>query len=1183
MANRDYSLQLEAMFSEIIPEPEAKESREGFLIKEVVTEFLWDAATIEPVAAELSIVNALLSPTESLDKQNGSSFGGAVAGLFGSEAELESIAELTAAPTRGGKSRPEPESSPAAVPFVKAASKKQYTRAPSTLLPALTVVLGVLSVFILVRFIWPTTIAWLGFHILYLAACVVAIAVMVMFNPFLSRTLQSAEEERAEAIHSQARLQERLETLTSANTLLQKWTLQFQTAAQVLRGATSKLDLDQLVRETVELTRDRFGLHYVGLFLVDQSGQWAVLRAGSGEVGRQMVAQGYRLRVGGASPVGWCTSHAQAHIALDSGSDRSLPETRSVIALPLQSRHQVIGALDLQANLHQAFSGEDVAVLEMMADQLAIAIDNAQTYAKLQNRLEEAEKLQRSANGKRKFRLGSSVTRYERSNPGLTLLGEHVLPEVQQAISQGEVVANSSDDQERAALVAPVTLRGDAIGALGFLDNGEHQWTEDEIALLEEVSDQMALAVENVRLFEQTQVALAETEALYRASHHITTSADLASLYQILVNEVADRLDADQCQLTVFDDTGGYGEVVAQYRLLRGGDQAAVLKDDNPSIAILRDTQRPLAIEDVSAHPVTAGLKDVLTQQDVKSMLLVPIVVRGQLIGGLQIDSMGQKRMFNEAELEFCQALASQAAITIDNMRAFEEQKETTERLREIDRFKTQFLANMSHELRTPLNSIIGFSRVILKGIDGPLTDLQQTDLTAIYNSGQHLLGLINDILDLSKIEAGKMELIFEEVDLKPIIKGVMSTAVGLVKDRPIELEQQVPKDLPIIWADSTRVRQVLLNLVSNATKFTESGKIVLRADHNRDYVTLSVTDTGLGIPREKLEDIFEEFTQVDGTTTRRFGGTGLGLPISRHFIEMHGGRIAVESQVGVGSTFSVTLPIHRQTEPEAASITDEPGDALQAVERRLILVVDDDTGVISLYRRYLEGEGYQVVGVADGDEVLDKAIELQPFAITLDVLMPSKDGWQVLQELKECPQTQHIPIIICSIISNKGLAFSLGAADYLVKPVMEEELLAALSCLDQGDQETKVLIIDDQADDILLIRRILEAQPQYRLFEAYDGQSGINLVRKSKPDLIILDLMMPEIDGFAVLETLKREPDTRDIPVIVVTAKVLTEEERHRLLGQVEALLRKGIFSEHELLEDLHKALSRIELRRHT
>ena len=247
---------------------------------------------------------------------------------------------------------------------------------------------------------------------------------------------------------------------------------------------------------------------------------------------------------------------------------------------------------------------------------------------------------------------------------------------------------------------------------------------------------------------------------------------------------------------------------------------------------------------------------------------------------------------------------------------------------------------------------------------------------------------------------------------------------------------------------------------------------------------------------------------------------------------------------------------------------------------RRLVLTVDDDLGVISLYQRYLESEGYQVVGVTDSEKVVDTAIELQPFAITLDVLMPTKDGWQVLRELKACPQTQDIPIIICSIVSNEGLGFSLGAADYLVKPIMEEELLSALARLDHQTDEVEVLVVDDQADDILLIRRILEAQHRYRVIEADGGQVGIDLVHQRKPDIIILDLMMPEVDGFAVLEDVKRDPDTRDIPVIVITAKELTEGEQQQLTGQVEVLLRKGLFTEHELLEDLGRALERIEAR---
>jgi signal transduction histidine kinase/CheY-like chemotaxis protein len=730
-------------------------------------------------------------------------------------------------------------------------------------------------------------------------------------------------------------------------------------------------------------------------------------------------------------------------------------------------------------------------------------------------------------------------------------------------------------------LAAPITLRGEVIGALDIFDpNQPHEWNEEDLALVDAVTSQVALAVENARLFEQTQSALAETEALYRASRRIVSSEDMATLYQALVDEMANRLGADQCQLIILDAGRGRNEIVAEFRPSLPEARAAFSRATAwcPAHTLLRTDQRPLAIEDITSSPILAAHGELLARQDVKSALLVPILVRGELIGILQILSISERRAFHEAELDFCQTLASQAAITIENMRALEEQRQTAARLREVDKLKTQFLANMSHELRTPLNSIIGFSRVILKGIDGPLTELQQTDLTAIYSSGQHLLGLINDILDVSKIEAGKMELNFDEVDLKPIIKGVMSTAIGLVKDKRIELEQRVPEDLPNIWADSTRIRQVLLNLVSNATKFTEVGKISLTADYDEEWMTIIVTDTGAGIPEEKLESIFEEFTQVDGSTTRSVGGTGLGLPISRHFVEMHGGEITVTSEVGLGSTFKVKLPLRPGAKGEDQTGEEQAAGEATNKERRIILAVDDDPGVISLYRRYLESEGFYVIGVTNSDEVFEKAAELQPFAITLDVLMPNKDGWQVLRELKDAPETQHIPIVICSIVSDEGRGFSMGAADYLVKPIMEEELLAALQRLDQQDDEALILVVDDQADDILLIRRILEAQHRYRVIEANGGQMGIDLVREHKPDILILDLMMPEVDGFAVLEAVKRESSTRNIPVIVITAKELTEVEEQRLTGQVEVLLHKGLFTEGELLEDLKKALSRID-----
>ncbi len=992
---------------------------------------------------------------------------------------------------------------------------------------------------------------------------------------------------------------------------------QLETAAEVSRAASSILNPDELIRQVVSLVRERFELYYTGLFLVDQTGEWtgeagrwAVLRAGTGEAGRVQLERGHKLEIGGESMVGWCVANKQARIALDVGEEAVrfenplLPETRSEMALPLIVRGQVIGAMTVQSVGEAAFSDEDIAVLQTMADQVAVSIENARLLAETQRALQEVRSLHQHYLRQEweeflASKEGKEGMGYVLTQDGLKPIPQAWSPEIELAVQdRRSVVLTDADDaalpdqhgdgdgdsyqlprEARPALASPIALRGEIIGTLDIFDpDRPRDWTEDDLALVDAVTSQVALAVENARLFERTQIVLAETEALYRASRHITTATNLPDLYQVIVDEMASRLGADQCRLVMFDHKTGNGNVVAKYRPSADEEETFAPLVGGPSYMTLRDTKQPVAIEDVSIHPAIAHFRDVLVQQNIKSMLLVPIMVRGELIGSVWLDVVGQSRVFTEAELDFSQTLASQAAIAIANMRAFEEQKETAERLREVDKLKTQFLANMSHELRTPLNSIIGFSRVILKGIDGPLTELQKTDLAAIYNSGQHLLGLINDILDLSKIEAGKMELNFEEVDLKPIIKGVLSSAVGLVKDKSIELEQHVPEDLPIIWADSTRVRQVLLNLVSNAAKFTEKGTITLTVGYDDEWVNISVADTGIGIPQEKLGSIFEEFTQVDGSTTRRVGGTGLGLPISHRFVELHGGNIIVKSQEGMGSVFTVTLPIHPQMDHSEQEAADQAKTEAVTADNRLVLAVDDDPGVISLYRRYLEGEGYQVVGVTNSHEVLEKAKEFRPFAITLDVLMPGKDGWQVLQELKECPETQDIPIIVCSIVSDEGRGFSLGAADYLVKPIMEEELLAALSRLDQRGEETQVLVIDDQADDILLIRRILEAQHGYRVIEAGGGQNGIELVHQRKPDIIILDLMMPEVDGFAVLEALKRGPETRSIPVIVITAKELTEDERRRLSGQVEVLLRKGLFTEHELLEDLGKALSRVE-----
>jgi len=356
----------------------------------------------------------------------------------------------------------------------------------------------------------------------------------------------------------------------------------------------------------------------------------------------------------------------------------------------------------------------------------------------------------------------------------------------------------------------------------------------------------------------------------------------------------------------------------------------------------------------------------------------------------------------------------------------------------------------MSHELRTPLNSIIGFSRVMLKGIDGPLTDLQEADLTSIYNSGQHLLSLINSILDMSKIEAGKMDLAFEELAMPEVLDASISVAKALVKDKPIELKAMVPDDLPTVWADAQRVRQVILNLLSNAVKFTESGYIVLRAEADAEFVIISVSDTGIGIDPEAQKLLFIPFQQVDGSTTRRAEGTGLGLAISQSFIDLHGGEIWVESEPGKGSTFAFTLPIYKtilQKQQEAGFDLDP--------NRKTVLAIDDDAGVITLLKRYLENDGYQVVGVTESLRAVETAASLalasNLTAITLDVAMPDLDGWQILQALKRDPETQGIPIVLLSIVDDVARGLELGASACLQKPATRDEVLDVLKKVGNG------------------------------------------------------------------------------------------------------------------------------------
>ncbi|MEJ2012652.1 MAG: response regulator, partial [Anaerolineales bacterium] len=486
---------------------------------------------------------------------------------------------------------------------------------------------------------------------------------------------------------------------------------------------------------------------------------------------------------------------------------------------------------------------------------------------------------------------------------------------------------------------------------------------------------------------------------------------------------------------------------------------------------------------------------------------------------------------------------------------------------------KSTFLANMSHELRTPLNAIIGFTRIVRrKGADS-LPDKQLENLDKVLVSAEHLLSLINSVLDISKIEAGRIEVQPSTFEFAPLVSQVLDTSQPLLREG-VRLKADLQDDIPPLNTDQEKVQQILLNLLSNAAKFTHHGEIVLAARRDRNLLRVDVADTGIGIPPEAVERIFEEFQQADSSTTREYGGTGLGLSISRSLARLLGGDLTACSVEGEGSTFSLSLPLRYQKPAD-----ENPAQATaKSVELKdgtlLILSIDDDEDVHDLLRENLNEYGYQVVGACSTEEGLRLARELHPFAITLDIMMPGKDGWQVLHELKSDPGTREIPVILLTIVDKTELGYQLGADDYLVKPLEEGALVAALQRIrtdHQSGAELNLLVVDDDEDILDLMRQLLEGQP-YRVASAVDGQEALEALDSDPPDLIMLDLLMPRMDGFEFLEALRESGHS--IPVIVLTAKTLTASDSDLLEGRVQGILRKNGLDQKRLLEELQQTM---------
>jgi len=560
---------------------------------------------------------------------------------------------------------------------------------------------------------------------------------------------------------------------------------------------------------------------------------------------------------------------------------------------------------------------------------------------------------------------------------------------------------------------------------------------------------------------------------------------------------------------------------------------------------------------------------------DSKSELALPLKISGKVTGALDIHST-QINAFSLAEITVFQILADQVSIAIENAHAYEISQKAVGEMRELDRVKNQFLANMSHELRTPLNSVIGFSRVILKGIDGPINDVQKQDIGSIYSSGMHLLTLINEILDMSKIEAGKMELQLEPANIGDLINSTISSIMGLVKDKPIELVQKVDANLPLVKIDQIRINQVLTNLIANAVKFTEKGNITIsaslsRSPEDKPEIMVTVADSGIGIAAADQSKLFQRFSQVDDSPTRKTGGTGLGLSICRSLIELHKGRIGLlSSEVGTGSTFFFTLPVE---EPKVVSDLNQ-----LAHEQNLILSIDDDPQVISLYERFLQSSGYQVVAETNPEKAVERAIALKPMAITLDIMMPKKDGWQVMRDLKKNESTRNIPVLICSILEEEEKGFSLGASEYLVKPFIQDDLIRAIHRMESNGELHNILVVDDNPADLRLTQKMIENGGNYHVTAVENGRDALESLTNSVPDMIILDLFMPGLNGFDLLEIFKGDPKFSQIPVIILTGADLSSEQQKQLSNFGKHLFSKGALKEKDLLVYIEESLNKIK-----
>jgi signal transduction histidine kinase/DNA-binding response OmpR family regulator len=737
--------------------------------------------------------------------------------------------------------------------------------------------------------------------------------------------------------------------------------------------------------------------------------------------------------------------------------------------------------------------------------------------------------------------------------------------------------------------------------ATGDLSQQVVATSRDEIGILARTFNRMTASLAHMTQAQNQR--LAELSALHTIGLVISSTLALDRLIDAVLQAVVEHLGYDRARVFLVDDTQQalvHGRMAGMSAHLQSQlwDLVIPLRPGHGFHVQAALSGDPVLVQDMQqvADQAYQPLLDLLGSQ---ALLVVPLRMEDRLLGVISVDNVETHRTLTEADQRLLVTLANQMAVAIANALAYREieqlnsslEGKVQERTEELlmakesaevaNRTKSQFLANMSHELRTPLNAIIGYSEMLQEeAVDLGHEDFVP-DLRKIHTAGRHLLALISDILDISKIEAGKMDLYLETFDLATLVQDAVTTIGPLFEQSRNTLEFRLSPDLGSMHADSTKVRQSLFNLLSNACKFTHEGMVTLEVRRERvgetDWITFCVSDTGIGMTSDQQAKVFQAFIQADASTTRKFGGTGLGLAITRRFCLMMGGDIAVRSAVGQGSVFTITLPA-MVIDPKIALVS--PEDVVSTSVDSLpegaatVLVIDDDPTVHDLLQRFLAKEGLRMVATADGHEGLQLAKRLRPVAITLDVMLPEMDGWTVLAALKADAALADIPVVMLTIVDDKHMGYALGASDYLMKPINWSQLSVVIQKYRCEHPPCPVLLVED--DDALrdVVKRML-VKAGWIVTEAADGRQALAHVETNRPDLILLDLMLPELDGFAFLSLLRQHETWRSIPVVVLTGKELSEQDRLQLQGNVTMILHKGAHSPQELLREVRDVVT--------